>query len=192
MRRLLSYTASFLFFVSSGNLHAQESDTPVRYGYYETADDFLNDNIKPFDIVKKNSNTIWINENGEKVKMSAKDFPYWGFRQGDVVYRKGDKYFMGILQTGKIMVYAHDLYRLAGELTYEMHSVYVSRGLDGELIELNDRSTFRLLEEWFRSDDPELADRYAKESKFEFMSTINMILRYIREYNEGYLEDHAE
>jgi hypothetical protein len=98
-----------------------------------------------------------------------------------------------IIDSGKIMMYGQpEQIKDGKEVAVELHSIRFSKGINEKIRTISEvanppaaqRAAKKVLAEWFREDDPELAAQYEKEKMGSFGNAMQVIMSYIRNYNK--------
>ena len=167
-------------------------------GFYETINDYYQGNLKYVgEYVDRGYKYIAFKENGVKTKYKYKEITHWGFSDNNGLdYRRALERDMAIISLGEITIYSTEAYAYQeGEdtrISYNLRTVWISKGLDGEPMFLNEFKTIRQLKAWFREGDKELADKFDKESLITFPSSSQKMVDYINTYNERRLAESKE
>jgi len=170
----------------------------IQTGFYETKEDFLNGKVNNVGTYKKwesgltGGYSVIFVKNGKEVKYKLKDSPYWGFRSDvGVFWRIIDGAPYGIVQMGKIVIYAQQVIAWKTktgsiETTYDLHGVYFSKGLDGNLLIGSASKSIKQIEESFREDDTELANKTHELTFIDFEPDMKKLIEYITTYNKNH------
>ena len=167
-------------------------------GFYETINDYYTGNLKyvgEYDDLSYKY--IAFKENGVKTKYKFKEITHWGFSDNNGLdYRRALERNMAIINPGAITIYSLLAYVYQeGEntrISYDLRTVWISKGLEGEPMLLNNFKTIKQLKAWFREGDKELADKFDKESLITFPSSSQKMVDYINTYNERRLVESKE
>ncbi len=162
-------------------------------GVYKTLNDFLNDKITEHGGKVKYNNTLAsftliFKKKGEKVKYNLNTDEVWGFRNEEgYVYRiNGKKHPYMIIEVGAICYYTNYTTVVRGNrISFEQnnHVPQISKGLDGEMINLTTRKLKMLLNE--SEEGRTYLEKYKPNNKlFSGTPYLKELIDYITAFNK--------
>ncbi len=144
------FTLSVLFFTFYSVLYAQ-------IGVFRTYEDYLNNKVvKEYSgyygtgHFANNFKVVFLDQNGDKVKIKVDRHSMWGYRRGDgKVFRVNEKNIpYVVIQTGKLVLYGNYTTKFTEDgvtLEENQFGLQVSLGLDSEMVRLTKRKLRKLL-----------------------------------------------
>lgn len=158
-------------------------------GFYETIQDFKNNKLKDVgEFGASDMNKVIFSKDGKKTVYASRDIKEWGFKDArGIVWRVYNKQNYGIIEQGKIVVYARSFITVnkKGETEFDAEQAFFSLGYDGELFPFHKSKTLKQVGDWMKLDNAEMADKLENDSYPFFPKNLNKIIGHIEEYNHS-------